>query len=127
MKVKLNDEATRAERIRLGTIIKVRRRTLHIKQAVMASKLGISVTSYAKIERGASSVSFDRLIEICSILDMDLSSLEEKSSHNTLQYDALNSLYREIKALKNETQKFRKYLAGENCTVFIKGGGNTNP
>ena len=124
MRIKLNDKETITERVRIGQILRTRRRILHINQTSLANKLGISTTAYAKIERGITAVSFDRLMKICSLLNIDMATLSSMQD-NALQYDALASLYREIKSLKDETKKFRRYLAGENCTVFIKSDVNT--
>ena len=49
-----------------------------------AHKLGIAVSSYAKIERGETDVHLSRLIQIAEVMEVDLSQLLELSDHNIL-------------------------------------------
>ncbi len=43
----------------------------HIKQSEMAEHLGLSQSSYAKIENGATKLSLDRFLQIAKYLDTD--------------------------------------------------------
>ncbi|MCQ2335705.1 MAG: helix-turn-helix domain-containing protein [Paludibacteraceae bacterium] len=119
MNKKLNDKESIAVRIRLGLNIKTKRCMLKMNQKKLADMLGISVTSYSKIERGVSTVGFDRLMKICSILNLDLKSLENDKQKEIANNTALECLYRELRSLTEETKKFRNYLAGENCTIYF--------
>ena len=49
-----------------------------------ATKLGIAVNSYAKIERGETDVNLSRLAQIAEMLEIDLSQLLELNKHNVL-------------------------------------------
>ncbi len=120
MNTKLHDNESVATRIRLGLIIKTKRRMLGMNQKKLADMLDISVTSYSKIERGVSTVGFDRLMKICSILNLDLKSFENDKQREIATNTAFECLYRELRSLTEETKRFRNYLAGENCTIYIK-------
>lgn len=123
MKAKLHDKESIAARIQLGLILKTKRRMLKMNQKKIADMLSISVTSYSKIERGVNNVSFDKLIKICSILNLDLKSLETDKQKEIASNTALECLYRELRSLTEETKKFRNYLAGENCTIYFREVG----
>ena len=47
----------------------------HLTQALMAEKLGMSETGYAKIERGESGVRIERLQQIAQVLEVNLADL----------------------------------------------------
>ncbi len=47
----------------------------HLTQAVMAEKLGMSETGYAKIERGESGVRIERLQQIAQVLEVNIADL----------------------------------------------------
>lgn len=47
----------------------------HFTQADMAEKLGMSVTGYAKLERGESQIRVERLQQIAQILDVSIEEL----------------------------------------------------
>lgn len=123
MNTKLHDKESIATRLRLGLTLKTKRRMLKMNQKELANLLDISVTSYSKIERGVSTVSFDRLMKICSILNLDLKSLETDKQKEIASNTALECLYRELRSLTEETKKFRNYLAGENCTIYFREAG----
>lgn len=53
-------------------------------QEETAHKLGIAVSSYAKIERGETDINISRLAQIAEILEVDLSQLLGLSGHNVL-------------------------------------------
>ncbi len=47
----------------------------HFTQAMMAEKLGLSETGYAKIERGESKLGIDRIQQIANILEVNMAEL----------------------------------------------------
>ena len=47
----------------------------HLTQAIMAEKLGMSETGYAKIERGESGVRIERLQQIANVLEVNITDL----------------------------------------------------
>lgn len=55
--------------------IKELREAQHLTQADMAEKLGLSVTGYAKIERGQSQIKPDRLQQIANIFNVSVQEL----------------------------------------------------
>ncbi|MCQ2369733.1 MAG: helix-turn-helix domain-containing protein [Paludibacteraceae bacterium] len=124
MKTKRKNEAELSERLRICDILRTRRKLMRVNQTYVAKRLGISLTAYAKIERGESSVSFDRLVSICQILHLNIQALGIKNKESFFYNEALECLYREIKSLKEETKKFRNYLASESCTIFTKEKDN---
>lgn len=85
-----------------------------LTQAMMAEKLNLSETGYAKIERGETQVSLDRLPQIAEILNVEFWDLFRSddgginignyspSSHISLAFGSNNAvLEAEIKMLKN--------------------------
>jgi transcriptional regulator with XRE-family HTH domain len=61
----------------LGTAIAARRRTLHLKQAVVASKAGITAESLSRLERGRSAEFGSRkLLAVLAVLGMELQFIE---------------------------------------------------
>jgi transcriptional regulator with XRE-family HTH domain len=53
-------------------------------QEEAASRLGIAVSSYAKIERGETDINLSRLAQIAEMMGVDLSQLLELNGHNVL-------------------------------------------
>ena len=47
----------------------------HFTQADMAEKLGLSITGYAKIERGQSQINIERLQQISKVLEVSIAEL----------------------------------------------------
>lgn len=47
----------------------------HLTQAVMAEKLGMSETGYAKIERGETAIKVERLQQIANVLEVNIAEL----------------------------------------------------
>lgn len=90
----------------------------HLTQADMAEKLGMSVTGYAKLERGESQIRVERLQQIAQILEVNIDELMTESSDGVLVFnnstDILNnspnfSLALGNTALESEI-KYLKYI-----------------
>lgn len=54
-------------------------------QEETASKLGIAVSSYAKIERGETDINLSRLAQIAEVMEVDISQILELNAHNALR------------------------------------------
>lgn len=85
----------------------------HLTQADMAEKLGMSVTGYAKLERGESQIRVERLQQIAQILEVNIEELMagksdiiifNNSNDNNVSHFSLSlgnpALSNEIKHLK---------------------------
>lgn len=59
----------------IRTRIRELREAQHLTQADMAEKLGLSVTGYAKIERGETGIRADRLQQIANIFNVNIQEL----------------------------------------------------
>lgn len=59
--------------------IKAMREQYHLTQEEVAEKLGMSITGYAKIERGQTNLSLDRLKQIATIFNLDMVKLLDDS------------------------------------------------
>lgn len=55
--------------------IRMLREQKEITQAAMAEKLGLSETGYAKIERGESGLSIERIYQIAEVLDVSVAEI----------------------------------------------------
>ena len=66
--------------IQYGPIIGKIRRARRIKALTIARHLGISVSTYSRIETGHRSASFERVTAICSALGLTLTQLNEALS-----------------------------------------------
>jgi transcriptional regulator with XRE-family HTH domain len=64
----------------IGAVIKARRRTLGLKQEVLAAKLGISRGSLANVETGRQSVLVHQLYKFAAALDLTPSDLLPRPS-----------------------------------------------
>lgn len=53
-------------------------------QEEAAERLGIAVSSYAKIERGETDIHISRLVQIAEMMEIDLSQLIELNSRNVI-------------------------------------------
>lgn len=56
----------------LGHIIKARRRALGLTQKALATKLAITQNRMSQIEAAPGTLGFDRLVDLCNILGLDL-------------------------------------------------------
>lgn len=62
----------------------------HLTQAVMAEKLGMSETGYAKIERGESGIRIERLQQIAQVLEVNLADLIPLGDEGVLVFSNSN-------------------------------------
>lgn len=104
----------------IGPKIRKIREIKGYSQEYIASKMSITQNSYSKLERGETNLSIDRLMEICSVLEIELSTLmnfDEKmvfnnctqngnfGENNTFVFNAvekIQELYERIIKAKNE-------------------------
>lgn len=88
----------------------------HLSQENMAEKLGMSVTGYAKIERGLVRSNLPRLEQISEVFDMDICELlsfseSEKVHFNNSSNDSINS---------NNANHFLFAVGDENLEKMIQ-------
>lgn len=62
----------------------------HFTQADMAEKLGMSVTGYAKLERGESQIRVERLQQIAQILEVNVEELMESGNQGIVVFNNSN-------------------------------------
>ena len=55
--------------------VRIMREVNQWSQEDMAEKMGMSVTGYAKIERGQSNIHYDKLVQLAKIFNISLSDL----------------------------------------------------
>ena len=60
-----------------GTVLRTLRRRKQIKAVTIARHLGISPSTYSRIETGHRSASFERIAEICSELGLTIGQFKE--------------------------------------------------
>jgi len=105
-----------------------------ISQEYMAMELGISQSTYTKVERGEVNLYVDRLLKIADILDVGLSKIfnestskifnvnSNDSSTNTNQVQVVENLYNDNKEIINKLQNIleeeNKHLKEE--IVFLR-------
>ncbi|MDR1344034.1 MAG: helix-turn-helix domain-containing protein [Tannerellaceae bacterium] len=96
--------------VKLGKNISAKRRLLGLKQEDVAFDIDISVTSYAKIERGETNIPFMRLVQIADYLKVEVSELVKEDS---LAY-CLESLASDVRKIKEELHVvYRKVIDAE--------------
>jgi transcriptional regulator with XRE-family HTH domain len=83
--------------VTLGRNISAKRRLLGLKQEDVAFDIDISVTSYAKIERGETNIPFLRLVQIAEYLKVEVAELVREDG-NSYYFEALASDIRQIKS-----------------------------
>ncbi|MDR0733337.1 MAG: helix-turn-helix domain-containing protein [Dysgonamonadaceae bacterium] len=83
--------------VTLGKNISAKRRLLGLKQEDVAFDIDISITSYAKIERGETNIPFMRLVQIADYLKVEVAELVSDNG-NVCRLDNLASDIREIKS-----------------------------
>ncbi len=86
----------------LGKNIAHVRRAKNLTQENVAFDLEISKTSYAKIERGETNISFLRLVQIAEYFNVDVAELVNGSSDVDLQ-----ELARNIAQMKNDIHSIK--------------------
>lgn len=106
--------------------VRIMREVRQWSQEDMAEKMGMSVTGYAKIERGQSKLHYDKLERIAQIFNisvLDLVTVDEKkpmwyfsehSNHNTANYYASDD------ALILEIEKLKVTIDGLQNTIQLK-------
>ncbi len=67
--------------------VKLLRNTHQLTQEEMASRLGINTNSYAKLERGETRLSVDRLEQIANIFEVDLMELMSLGEKNVVYFN----------------------------------------
>lgn len=90
--------------------IKMLREEHHLSQEQVAERMGVSLNSYGKLERGETKLTLEKLEQIANIFDMDIVELinsEDKISYSVTHYgsgtNAFNVEYSEKELiLENE-------------------------
>lgn len=81
----------------VGHRIVARRRVVRLSQAKLAEKIDVSVETMGRIERGKSSLTVERLIEIARILGCDAADLlraHERTDRRDRAVERVNALLR---------------------------------
>ena len=95
----------------------------HFTQADMAEKLGLSITGYAKIERGQSQINIERLQQISKVLEVSIAELIPFGDDGVVFFNNSNdnfsnssnfSLALGNPALEAEVANLRQILAHKN-------------
>lgn len=98
----------------------------HFTQADMAEKLGLSITGYAKIERGQSQINIERLQQISKVLEVSIADLIPFGDDGVVVFNNSNdnfsnssnfSLALGNPALEAEVANLRQILAHRNEIV----------
>src|SRR5690606_18352355 len=71
--------------------IKKIRETKGISQEYMAMELGISQSTYTKVERGEVNLYVDRLLKIAKVLDVGLSKIFDEDASNVFNVNSYDS------------------------------------
>lgn len=101
--------------------IKKIRENKGISQEYMAMELGISQSTYTKVERGEVNLYVDRLLKIAKILDIGLAKIFDENAANSFNvntYDSSTNYNQVIENLYNDNKefvnKFHDVLEAEN-------------
>ena len=95
----------------------------HFTQADMAEKLGLSITGYAKVERGQSQINIERLQQISKVLEVSIAELIPFGDDGVVVFNNSNdnfsnssnfSLALGNPALEAEVANLRQILAHKN-------------
>lgn len=97
------------------------RKTQQWSQEEMAEKLGMTSSSYAKIERGTTKLNLDKLQKIAEIFNMDATELlssdkglvllvNENGDYNANYYSSSDSVITELEKAKTTIQYQQKLL-----------------
>lgn len=114
--------------------LRVMREIRQWSQEDMADKLGMSVTGYAKIERGQSKLYYDKLVQIAQVFNVsvsDLITVDEKkptwyfaencSNQNTANYYATDSaMLIELERLKLTVEHLQTSISAKNELLLQK-------
>lgn len=85
---------------KLGSNIAAIRRGKNMTQEAVALDVDISVTAYAKIERGETNVSFLRLLQIAGCLSVPVSAFVQEQS-----YDKIEQILKEINIIRTDVRE----------------------
>lgn len=92
--------------VKLGKNISAKRRLLGLKQEDVAFDINISITSYAKIERGETNIPFMRLVQIADYLKVEVAELV---SEDNRAY-SLENMACDIRQIKEELHVLYKNI-----------------
>lgn len=97
----------------IGDKIRKVRELKGYKQEYVADKLGMSVTAYGNIERGDSSLSFDRLEEIASVMEVtvqDILNIPEQLNIHSISNSnnvGFNHTFNDYRVVDKESEAFK--------------------
>lgn len=97
----------------IGDKIRKVRELKGYKQEYVADKLGMSVTAYGNIERGDSSLSFDRLEEIASVMEVavqDILNIPEQLNIHSISNSnnvGFNHTFNDYRVSDKETDAYK--------------------
>ena len=100
----------------IGDKIRKVRELKGLKQEFVASELGMSVTAYGNIERNASSLTFEKLEEIATVLEVtvqDIISIPEQLSIQSItnsQQIGFHHTYNDNRTGSEEIEGFKRAL-----------------
>lgn len=107
--------------------VRVMREVRQWSQEEMAEKMGMSVTGYAKIERGKSKLHFDKLEQIAQIFNISVNDLvdidkkepswyfgENNNNNNANYYSADSLVIVELEKLKLTIDNYQQLLANKD-------------
>lgn len=103
------------ERTSMGSYLRTKRHVMNLTQENVANLLGISITAYSKLERGESSVTMDRLKQICKILDIDVKTLVEETIPNKI---TLQDLFLSLSTMSKNIEKISTWIASEKPQIY---------
>lgn len=91
-------------------------------QEYMAQELGISQSSYAKIENGSTKITIDRLQQIAEILDIEVSSLISSSKQPIFNQKNEKGAYGNgyVENLHVENKEMTEKLLAEKDKLILK-------
>jgi transcriptional regulator with XRE-family HTH domain len=93
--------------VKLGKNISAKRRLLGLKQEDVAFDIDISITSYAKIERGETNIPFMRLLQIADYLKVEVAELVREEGNAACCFESLAS---DIRQIKSDIQQIKEEL-----------------
>ncbi|MDR0613760.1 MAG: helix-turn-helix domain-containing protein [Dysgonamonadaceae bacterium] len=92
--------------VKLGKNISAKRRLMGLKQEDVAFDIDISVTSYAKIERGETNIPFMRLVQIADYLKVEITELVREDNRTY----SLENIACDIRQIKEELHLLYKNI-----------------
>lgn len=101
------------DRVRFGHSLRVRRISLKLTQKEVASRLNISTTAYAKIERGKAGVNMERIRQLSSVLGMEVNLKGYGEEETLVSSLLLKEVYEGLMSLKQDVHNITEMLASE--------------